>query len=308
MDLFLRIVDAGSFAAAAEQLGLSRALASRAVLDLEARLGTRLLNRTTRRLSPTEAGIAFYRRAQRIVADVAEAEEEAAALHARPRGLLRVNAPVSFGVLHVAPALATYLDRYPEVSVDLTLNDRVIDLLEDGTDLAIRIGQLADSSLVARRLAPCRVILCAAPSYLAAHGTPAHPADLSRHRCIGYAYGANRDEWVLQGPGGEARARIGARLQINNGDAIQAAIREGYGISLQPDFIAADDLAAGRVVQVLPEWRLPEIAIHAVYPPARTLSAKVRSFVDFLVERFAKPSWLLPSLDTDARTRQSRGS
>ncbi|TSD84808.1 LysR family transcriptional regulator [Mycobacterium sp. KBS0706] len=295
LDLFVRIVDAGSFAAGAEQLGLSRALASRAILDLETRLGTRLLNRTTRRLSLTEAGAAFYRRAQRITADVVEAEEEAAALHARPRGLLRVNAPMSFGVLHVAPAMAGYLERYPEVSVDLTLNDRVVDLLEDGTDLAIRIGRLADSSLIARRLAPCRILLCAAPSYLAAHGTPAHPSELIRHRCIAYAYGGDRGEWVLTGPEGEVRIRIGARLQINNGDAIQAAIREGYGIARQPDFIAAPDLAAGRMVQILPEWRLPELGIHAVYPPARTLSAKVRSFVDFLAERFARPSWSLDS-------------
>jgi len=295
LDLFVRIVDAGSFAAGAEQLGLSRALASRAILDLETRLGTRLLNRTTRRLSLTEAGAAFYRRAQRITADVVEAEEEAAALHARPRGLLRVNAPMSFGVLHVAPAMAGYLERYPEVSVDLTLNDRVVDLLEDGTDLAIRIGRLADSSLIARRLAPCRILLCAAPSYLAAHGTPAHPSELIRHRCIAYAYGGDRGEWVLTGPEGEVRVRVSARLQINNGDAIQAAIREGYGIARQPDFIAASDLATGRMVQILPEWRLPEIGIHAVYPPARTLSAKVRSFVDFLAERFARPSWSLDS-------------
>ncbi len=264
LDLFVRIVDAGSFAAGAEQLGLSRALASRAILDLETRLGTRLLNRTTRRLSLTEAGAAFHRRAQRITADVIEAEEEATALHARPRGLLRINAPMSFGVLHVAPALAAYLERYPEVSVDLTLNDRVVDLVEDGYDLAIRIGRLADSSLIARRLAPCRILLCAAPSYLAAHGTPAHPMDLARHRCIAYAYGGDRGDWVLTGPEGEVRVRVSARLQVNNGDAIQAAIREGYGIARQPDFIAAADLAAGRMVQVLPEWRLPEIGIHAV--------------------------------------------
>jgi DNA-binding transcriptional LysR family regulator len=191
--------------------------------------------------------------------------------------------------------MAGYLERYPEVSVDLTLNDRVVDLLEDGTDLAIRIGRLADSSLIARRLAPCRILLCAAPSYLAAHGTPAHPSDLIRHRCIAYAYGGDRGEWVLTGPEGELRIRIGARLQINNGDAIQAAIREGYGIARQPDFIAAPDLAAGRMVQILPEWRLPELGIHAVYPPTRTLSAKVRSFVDFLAERFARPSWSLDS-------------
>jgi DNA-binding transcriptional LysR family regulator len=298
MDLFVRIADAGSFVAAAEQLGLSRAQASRAILDLEARLGTRLLNRTTRRLSLTEAGTAFYHRAQRISADVAEAEEEAAALHARPRGLLRDNAPMSFGVLQVAPALTGYLERYPEVSVDLTLNDRVVDLLEDGNDLAIRIGRLADSSLIARRLAPCRLMLCAAPSYLSAHGTPAHPSDLARHRCIAYAYGANRDEWVFDGPEGEVRVRVGTRLQVNNGDAIQAAIREGYGIARQPDFIAAADLAAGRVVQILPEWHQQDIAVYAVYPPARTLSAKVRSFVDHLVDRFADPPWALAPLDS----------
>jgi DNA-binding transcriptional LysR family regulator len=297
MDLFVRIADAGSFVAAAEQLGLSRALASRAILDLEARLGTRLLNRTTRRLSLTEAGTAFYRRAQRIIADTAEAEEEAAALHVRPRGLLRLNAPVSFGVLQVAPALTAYLDRYPEVSIDLTLNDRTVDLLEDGYDLAIRIGRLAESSLIARRLAPCRLLLCAAPAYLAAHGTPTHPSDLAHHRCVAYAYGANRDEWVFTGPGGEVPVRVDARLQINNGDAIQAAIRDGYGISRQPDFIAAPDLATGRVVEVLPDWHLPDVGVHAIYPPTRSLSAKVRGFVDFLVERFSPPPWTVPPLD-----------
>ncbi|HEV7370068.1 LysR family transcriptional regulator [Arenibaculum sp.] len=294
MELFVRIVDGGSFSAAAEQLGMSRALASRVILRLEERLGTRLLNRTTRRLSPTAAGAAYYRRAQRILNDVAEADEEAAALHERLRGTLRIAAPMTFGVLHVVPVLADFLDRHPDVSAELALNDRQVDLVEEGFDVAVRVGRLGDSALVARRLATCRVLACAAPSYLEARGTPAHPADLARHSCLGYAYDSLRGTWSFEpagGEGGTATVQVAARLSANNGDALMAAVRAGLGIAVQPDFIAAEDLRAGRAVEILADWRLPDLPVHAIYPPTRSLSAKVRSFVDFLVERLRTPAW-----------------
>ncbi|WP_207476728.1 LysR family transcriptional regulator [Arenibaculum pallidiluteum] len=295
MELFVRIVETGSFSAAAEQLGMSRALASRTIIDLEERLGTRLLNRTTRRLSPTEAGAAYCRRAQRILADVAEADEEASALHARPRGVLRVSAPMSFGPLHVAPDIGDYMRLNPEVTVELALNDRVVDLVEEGFDVAIRIGRLADSTLVARRLAVCRILACASPAYLAEHGEPRHPADLARHHCLAYAYDSFRGNWTFEGPEGAVTVQLSSRLSANSGTALMAAVCAGVGIAVQPDFIAAPDIRAGRAVEILPDWRLPELAVHAVYPPTRSLSAKVRSFVDFLAARYRTPAWTLPA-------------
>src|SRR3982751_3262030 len=194
LSVFAKVVESSSFAAAARYFGLSPAMVSKHVVALEERLGARLLNRTTRRVSPTEIGRVFYERATRILADLDDAEQEASALQATPRGLLRVNGPLSFGTRQLAPAIADYLAACPEVEIDVTLNDRVADLVEEGFDLAIRIGRLADSSLIARRIAPCRIVTCAAPAYLAKHGTPAKPADLAAHNCLGYSYAALRNE------------------------------------------------------------------------------------------------------------------
>jgi DNA-binding transcriptional LysR family regulator len=291
MTLFTRIVEAGSFSDGAQSMGLSRAVASKAIQALENTLGIRLLNRTTRRLSVTEPGAAFYHRAVRIVADMTEAVEEAAKHHAAPRGTLRVNAPVSLGGRYVAPMLAQYLDRYPEMAVDLTLNDRMVDLVDEGFDVAIRVGRLPDSSLVARRLAPCPILLCASPAYLERHGRPAVPADLAAHSCLAYTYGPTRDDWIFNGPDGEIRVHVQSRFRVNNGDAIQQAMLQGLGIALQPCFIASGDLRAGRLVELLPDYRLPDLAVHAVYPAGRHLSAKVRSFVDFMAAHFSPPPW-----------------
>lgn len=287
MRAFAAVAERGSFASAARALGISRAMASRHVQDLEAHLGARLLDRTTRRVAPTEAGRVYHERCAAILAELAEAESAIGALQARPSGRLRVNAPVSFGALHLAAAVADYMAAHPQVSIELVLNDRMVDLVEEGYDVAIRIGRLAPSSLVARRLAPCRLVACAAPSYLRRAGVPRAPADLAGHECLGYTYAPGRDTWRFVGPGGEEESvRVRGRLDCNNGDALRAAAVHGAGIVVLPVFIVGQDLAEGRLRRVLPRHEAPPIAIHAVRPQGRHLSAKVRSFIDFLVPRF----------------------
>jgi DNA-binding transcriptional LysR family regulator len=293
MAVFARVVEAESFSGAARALGLSKSAVSKRVSGLEQRLGLRLLNRTTRRLSLTEAGAAFYQGCQRVVAEAAAAERAVSHLASAPRGRLKVNAPMSFGVCHLGPALPDFLARYPELTVELTLNDRVVDLIEEGFDIAIRIAPLTETSLVARRLAPNRSLLCAAPAYLKARGRPGSVAELSHHACLLYSYQAVGDLWSLKGPEGERRVRVSGPLRVNNGDAILAAALGGLGIALLPGFICGDDLRAGRLVRILPDWGLtPQRDISAVYPAARHLSPKVRVFIDFLVERFGgTPYW-----------------
>src|SRR5882672_12254952 len=292
LSVFAKVVEGSSFAAAARHFGLSPAMVSKHILALEERLGARLLNRTTRRVSPTEIGRVFYERATRILAEIDDAEQEAGALQATPRGLLRVSGPLSFGVRHLAPAVADYLGACPAVEIDVTLSDRVADLVEEGFDLAVRIGRLADSSLIARRIAPCLIVACASPSYLAKRGAPKKPADLAKHNCLGYSYAALRNEWRFSGPDGVQSVRVTGRLNANNGDILRLAALRGEGIVLQPSFLVGDDLAAGLLVPILPGYTPDELVIQAVYPHSRHLSVKVRSFVDFLVARFGQePEW-----------------
>lgn len=292
MQAFAAVVEQGGFTAAADTLRQSRAMVSKHVQDLEAHLGARLLNRTTRRISLTEAGQVYYERTARLLAELEETEAAVGALQATPRGRLRINTALTFGVLHLAPAVAEYMAAYPEVSIELTLNDRVIDLVEEGYDLAIRIAQLADSNLIARRLAPCRSVVCAAPAYLARHGWPRQPKDLADHNCLGYSYAQPRDEWTFDGPNGPVSVRVRGTLESNNGDALAAAALLGLGIIRTPTFIIGAELRAGTLVPIMPEYRLPDIGIYAVYPHSRHLSAKVRSFVDFLLPRYGEhPPW-----------------
>lgn len=289
---FVEVAEAGGFSAAARRLNLSKSAVSKQVSRLENRLGARLLNRTTRQLSLTEVGADFLERAQRALAEVRAAEEAVSRLTERPRGRLRVNAPVSFAIRHLAPLLAAFQEDCPDLSVDLTLNDRRVDLVEEGYDVAIRIGRLADSSLVARRLAPVSHIICAAPSYLARAGRPSRPAELTGHRCLLYTYLDVGNRWVFEGPDGRESVTIDSALTANNGDALVAAAIGGSGIVGTPSFIAADALAAGQLEPLMPGYRLPEAAVHAVYPHHRHLSLKVRSFVDFLADRFrGTPPW-----------------
>ena len=293
MAVFARVVEAGSFSAAARELALSKSAVSKQVARLEDRLGVRLLNRTTRRLSLTEAGAAFYEGCRQMLGEAEAAEAAVSHLAAAPRGTLRVNAPMSFGVLHVAPALPDFLERYPELAVEMALNDRVVDLVEEGFDVGVRIGALHDSSLIARRLAPARRLPCAAPSYVARAGAPEQPEDLREHACLLYSYQATGREWRFRGPEGERRVTVSGRLETNNGDALRAAALSGAGVALLPSFIIGDDLRQGRLRRLLPGWEGSEpTAVHAVYPARTNLSPKVRVFVDFLAERFGpEPYW-----------------
>jgi len=290
--VFARVVEAGTFSAAARQIGLSKSAVSKQVAGLEDRLGARLLNRTTRRLSLTEVGVDFYERCRRIITEVEEAELAVSRLHAEPRGLLRINAPMSFGFRHLAPALPDFMARYPEVTVDLALNDRMVDLIDEGYDIAVRIARLADSSLVARKLAPNRTVICAAPAYWRHHGRPDHPNDLKRHNCLVYTYMLSGNELTFAGPDGRVSVKVTGSLRANNGDALRAAALGGIGVLATPTFIVGEDLRAGRLETVLKDYEDSDQSVYAVYPHSRHLSAKVRAFVDFGVERFGpKPYW-----------------
>lgn len=292
MSVFASVVEARSFTGAARQLGMSKAAVSKQVSKLEERLGARLLNRTTRRLSLTEVGAAFYERAANIVAEAREAELAVSRLHAAPRGTLRLDAPVAFGVRHLAPLLPEFMRRYPELKVDITLNDRFVDLVEEGHDLAVRIAHLPDSSLIARKLADSRRVVCASPDYWARNGRPSKPADLATHNCFEYSYLATRGEWRFRGPEGPVSVRVQGTLSANNGDFSRVAAVGGLGVTLVPVFMACDDLRAGRLEPALEDFEMEPQGVHAVYPHSRHLSAKVRAFVDYLVESFGPtPPW-----------------
>ena len=288
MAIFARVVEENGFSAAARSMNLSKAAVSKQVARLEDRLGVRLLNRTTRRLGLTEAGRDYYERARRILAEVEDAEQAASSRLVHPRGLLRVNAPVTFGQTYLTPILPHFMKRWPELRVELTLMDRFVDLIDEGFDLAVRVAGMGNSPLIARRLCEARHIVCAAPSYLAARGTPQRPADLARHDCLLYSYLSSGDDWRFIGPDGrELGVRVDGPLRANNGDALRYAAAAGLGVVYSPDFMVADMLQQGVLVPLLPDWRTPEMAIQAVYPPGRPLGAKVRVFIDFLVENLA---------------------
>ncbi len=288
MEIFVRVVQAGSFSAAARDLDLTPSAVSKQISRLEDRLGARLMNRTTRQLSLTEVGAAFHERANRILADVAEAERAVADLHGAPRGTLKLNLPQSFGRRYVIPIIPDFLAANPELRIDVTLNDRFVDLIDEGVDLAVRIGELSDSSLIARRLAPNRRIVCGAPAYFEKNGKPAHPAELVGHNCLVYTYRASRNDWRLICPdGGDEVVTVAGNLEANEAEALYSFMLDGIGLCLLPLWLVGPDLEAGRLEQACPGYHAPDSAISAVYPPGRHLSPKVRAFVDFLVERFA---------------------
>lgn len=292
MTSYVAVVEAGSFVKAADATGLSKAAVSRHIADLEQRLGTRLLHRTTRRLSMTDDGQRFLTHAKEMLAAIDEAESEITARSGEASGQLRINAPLTFGLLHLAPLWGRFLERHPKVTLDIALSDRVVDLVEEGYDLAVRITNLPSSQLVTRQLATTRIVLCASPAYLAEHGTPQHPRELASHAAVSYTYWSGRDEWSFTGPDGAAQtARIHARLHANNGDTCRAAALDHQGIILQPDFLVADDLRAGTLVELMPDYRSITLGIHAVYPSRKHLPLKTRRLVDFLVEAFATPGW-----------------
>lgn len=301
---FVRVVERGSFTAAARDLARSTSQVSRQVSALEERLGARLLHRSTRAVSPTEAGEAFYSRCARLLADLDEAEEAVAHLQAAPRGTLRLSVPMSFGVRYLAPLISSFLARYPEVRVEANFSDRRVDLVEEGFDLAVRIGALDDSSLVARRLAPYARLVVASPELVAAFGEPEHPSALAELPGLLFTYQQTGASWAFQGPDGAVSVRLSGRLSANSGEALLEAARAGLGVALLPDFLVADDLATGRLVRLLRGWVEQGHAIWAVYPHNRHLAPKVRLFVDHLAAAFGTcPPWAGEPLGERARAK-----
>jgi DNA-binding transcriptional LysR family regulator len=288
--VFARVVELGSFTRAAESLEVSKAVVSKYVTRLEQRLGARLLQRTTRRLTLTEPGAALYRRSLGALAELAEAENDVAQLTGAPRGTLRVSAPTYFGSVTLAPALKDFRARYPDVALDLDLDDRMVDLVKERFDLAVRIAAMTDSSLVARRLAPCPLAVVGSPAYFARRGVPRAPADLRAHDCLSYSLSRNPNEWRFRPPRGRWIAvTVGSSLRCNNDFALKQAALDGLGIGMFPSFFVEREVAEGRLQRVLADCGTGELSINVVYASRRHLLPKARVFVDFLVERFGAP-------------------
>ena len=289
---FTKVVQHSSFAAAARDLRLSRSAVSKHVIELEQELGVQLLSRTTRSVTATENGQAYYERCLAILSDLEEADLSATRLQAEVRGLLRINAPMSFGTLHLARAVADFMEKYPDLRIQLLLSDQQVDPVQEGFDVTLRIADLPSSSMIARRIAPARRAICASPSYLARHGTPKHPDDLRGHACLTYGHLATGNQWKLTGPDGDHWIAIPWTLCTNNAEVLRDAAVQGRGVALLPTFIAGADFQQGRLATILPGYQAPEISIYAIYPATRHLSLKVRVFIDFLVERFGgRPYW-----------------
>lgn len=291
MQAFAAVVDAGSFVRAAEALQVSKTAVSRLIAELEARLGVRLLHRTTRKLSLTEEGEVFHARCKELLAGVEEAEAEVTARADEAIGLLRLNVPVSFGLTHLAPLWPAFLQQHASVTLDVTLSDRIVDLVDEGYDLAVRIAQLPVSSLVSRRLTSTRLVLCATPEYLRRHGAPSHPADIARHAVFSYTLLAMGEHWVFEGPQGPVNVEVTPRMRSNSGDTCCAAALQHLGIVLQPSFMVGNYLRSGALVEILPDYRSLELGVYAVYASRKHVTTKVRVLIDFLVESFRIRTW-----------------
>jgi DNA-binding transcriptional LysR family regulator len=313
MQLFVRIVEAGSFSAVAREMNMIQPTVSKQLTALEEKLGVRLLNRTTRKLSLTEAGREYHERCKRILDDVQDLESEVSELQNRPTGTLRVNAPVAFGQLYLVPLSFQFRRKYPGLAIDASLNDRYIDLIQEGIDVAIRFGELEDSQLVARHVGSSARICVASPAYLQARGRPRVPVDLKSHNCITYTY-LFGNEWRFDGPGGSQPVRVFGDYRANSGLTIRAAALEGIGIANVPAFVVREDVESGRLVQVLAEYGPAPVRISAVYPSARLLSRKVKLFVDYMQQEFLKipllhprsPSRPVPRIRAKAAVADSR--
>lgn len=292
MAIFARVVEDKSFSAAARHLNLSKSLVSKQVTQLEKSVGARLLNRTTRALSVTDAGAVFYEHCSRIVEEMEEAKLAVARLHSEPRGLLRISAPVAFGRLHIATALPGFLAAYPDLKIDMVTTDRFVDLAEEGYDVVVRIVDQPAPNLVARKLAPVNRKMVATPDYFARYGVPHAPQDLEKHNCLTYTYFNPQDPWRLRGPDGDISVRATGNMRVNDDDALSEAVLLGLGLALLPTFIIGEELQAGRLRAVLSEYIPVERHIYAVYLANRHVSAKVRAFIDHLLERFGtEPYW-----------------
>lgn len=304
---FVAVVDEGGFAAAARRLGMTTSAVSKQIARLEARLRTRLLLRTTRRLALTEAGEVFLAHARRALDEAAAGHEAVVALGTVARGELRLNAPMSFGIRHVAPAVAAFIAAHPEMRVDMVLDDRLQDLVAGGFDLAIRVGVLGSSgTVVARRLTGSSAVLCASAGYLARRGMPVAPADLLAHDTLLYTYHAEANEWHFHGPAGPASVAVAPRLRSNNSLALRAAALADAGVLRVPAFAVGEDLAAGRLVRVLPEWQLPKLDIYAVFPERAYVPLKARVFVDFLRAHLGDPPYWERAAPDSERSASAR--
>jgi DNA-binding transcriptional LysR family regulator len=291
--VFVAVVENGGFSPAARALGISKSAVSKRINQLEQHLGVRLLHRTTRKLSLTEAGERYFEHATQALAAAGQAEDAVTELQGEPQGQLRINAPMSFGRLHVAPLIPKLLKRCPKLQIDLVMDDRKVDLVAGGFDVAIRAGNLPDSTLIARKLAPCRHVLCASPDYIDRYDRPGTPAELTGHNCVLYSYSSDADEWTLIGEGELETVAVSGSYKVNNSEALLEALRQGVGIGRLPTFVAGPDLKTGRLVKLFESYRIPDITIYAVFPEREYLPAKVRTFLDFATEYFGgdKPYW-----------------
>jgi DNA-binding transcriptional LysR family regulator len=291
MQAFAAVVDAGSFVRATDTLKVSKTAVSRLIGGLETRLGVRLLHRTTRKLSLTVEGEVFHARCKELLAGVDEAEAEVTARADEAVGLLRLNVPVSFGLLHLAPLWPAFLQQHPNVTLDVTLADRIVDLVDEGYDLAVRIARLPASSLISRKLTATRLVLCASSEYLRRHGAPSHPDQIASHTVFSYTLLASGDTWNFDGPQGPLSVKVTPRMRSNSGDTCCAAALQHQGIVLQPSFMVSEHLRSGALVEVLPDYRSIELGVYAVYASRRHLTPKVRVLIDFLVEALRIRTW-----------------
>jgi DNA-binding transcriptional LysR family regulator len=291
MRTFVGVVDSGSFVGAADALEMSKPAVSRYIGELESRLGVRLLQRTTRKLSLTKEGEVFYVRCKELLANVDEAEAEITSHSGEAAGQLKLSVPVAFGELHLAPLWARFMARHPKVTLDVTLSDRVADLVEEGFDAAVRIMELSNSSLISRKLTSTRVVLCASPKYLKRHGAPKHPSDLAHHDVLDYTLRAMGENWQFDGPEGRIVVKVAPKFRSNSGGTCRSGALQHMGLILQPDFLVGEDLRSGTLVEVLPQYRSHDIGVYAVYPTRKHVSPKVRMLVEFLLEAFRTKSW-----------------
>ena len=290
MRVFCSVIEAGGFAAAADQLGISTSAVSRQVAQLEAHLNVRLLNRTTRRMSPTDEGFAYFERCTQLLADIEETEASVAGEARRPRGRLRLTAPITLGVLRLAPAFAAFSQRYPEITLDIVLSDNVSDFTEEGLDMAVRVGRIGSENVVARHIGETALLIAAAPAYLERAGTPVTPDDLTRHSCFTYAFSATGNHWeFVDGNGDPLSVRIGGPIKANSGMLLAEMAVAGSGVVYGPCFILSPLIERGLLVRLLPDWATRRLPIHVVYPTRRHLSARVQAMTSFLTEWFEKP-------------------
>ncbi len=292
MNNFVQVVLEGGFTAASQKLGISRAQISKSVMQLEEYLSTRLLNRTTRKISLTETGRSYFNRCQDILLDIEEIECIASEQTGITQGTITISAPSSFGINHLQKAIPEYINKYPQVKINISLTDRLVDVISEGFDVAIRISKLEDSTLIARKIAPCKQIFCASPDYLIRNGIPLMPKDLSSHACLVYSNELNSGTWILQNAQKKESVKVNGPVSSDNGDLLKSAAISGLGITLLPTFIVGAEINTGSLQQVLYDYCPPEISVYALYPSRRYQTTKVRTFIDFLADYFGEqPDW-----------------